>query len=267
MMERAESGQKLYTRMRLWEFPDQFVVEPTDGSSGSALAISRADGSMNLIHEVPECSILRVPKIRTIFGVVGVLKLLAGSYLIVITERECVGSYLGHPIYKVASLKILPCDHSLNNSSAEQKKVEAEFSCLLKLAERTPGLYFSYDTNLTLSVQRLNTLGDESKLLPLWRQAEPRFLWNNYLMEALIDNKLDPFLLPVIQGSFHHFQTAIGRDIIDVTLIARRCTRRNGTRMWRRGADSDGYVANFVETEQVVQMNGFMASFVQVTFL
>lgn len=264
MMERAESGQKLYTRMRLWEFPDQFVVEPTDGSSGSALAISRADGSMNLIHEVPECSILRVPKIRTIFGVVGVLKLLAGSYLIVITERECVGSYLGHPIYKVASLKILPCDHSLNNSSAEQKKVEAEFSRLLKLAERTPGLYFSYDTNLTLSVQRLNTLGDESKLLPLWRQAEPRFLWNNYLMEALIDNKLDPFLLPVIQGSFHHFQTAIGRDIIDVTLIARRCTRRNGTRMWRRGADSDGYVANFVETEQVVQMNGFMASFVQV---
>ncbi|KAH9710645.1 phosphoinositide phosphatase SAC6 [Citrus sinensis] len=250
MMERAESGQKLYTRMRLWEFPDQFVVEPTDGSSGSALAISRADGSMNLIHEVPECSILRVPKIRTIFGVVGVLKLLAGSYLIVITERECVGSYLGHPIYKVASLKILPCDHSLNNSSAEQKKVEAEFSCLLKLAERTPGLYFSYDTNLTLSVQRLNTLGDESKLLPLWRQAEPRFLWNNYLMEALIDNKLDPFLLPVIQGS-----------ILMTLLASAFCP---WTRMWRRGADSDGYVANFVETEQVVQMNGFMASFVQV---
>ncbi|KAH9662387.1 phosphoinositide phosphatase SAC6 [Citrus sinensis] len=249
-MERAESGQKLYTRMRLWEFPDQFIVEPTDGSSGSALAISRADGSMNLIHEVPECSILRVPKIRTIFGVVGVLKLLAGSYLIVITERECVGSYLGHPIYKVASLKILPCDHSLNNSSAEQKKVEAEFSRLLKLAERTPGLYFSYDTNLTLSVQRLNTLGDESKLLPLWRQAEPRFLWNNYLMEALIDNKLDPFLLPVIQGS-----------ILMTLLASAFCP---WTRMWRRGADSDGYVANFVETEQVVQMNGFMASFVQV---
>lgn len=35
--------------------------------------------------------------------------------------------------------------------------------------------------------------------------------------------------------------------------------------MWRRGADPDGYVANFVETEQIVQMNGFTASFVQVT--
>lgn len=49
-----------------------------------------------------------------------IICMLLGSYLIVITERECVGSYLGHPIYKVASLKILPCDHSLNNSPAEQ---------------------------------------------------------------------------------------------------------------------------------------------------
>lgn len=264
MMERAESGQKLYTRMRLWEFPDQYVVEPTDGSSGSPLAITRADGSMKLIDVVPECSSLRVPKIKTIFGVAGMLKLVAGSYLIVISERECVGSYLGHPIFKITSLKILPCDHSVKRSSAGQKKVENEFSALLNVAERTHGLYFSYDTNLTLSAQRLHDLGDESKLLPLWRQAEPRFLWNNYMLEVLIDNKLDPYLLPVVQGSFQNFQAAIGKEIIEVTLIARRCTRRNGTRMWRRGADSDGYVANFVESEQIVQMNGFTASFVQI---
>lgn len=34
--------------------------------------------------------------------------------------------------------------------------------------------------------------------------------------------------------------------------------------MWRRGADSDGYVANFVESEQIIQLNGYTASFVQV---
>ncbi|XVF18143.1 hypothetical protein REPUB_Repub10bG0186900 [Reevesia pubescens] len=264
MMERAESCQKLYTRMRLWEFPDEYVIEPTDGSSASSLSISRVDASIKLIDNVPECSSVRVPKIQTIFGVVGMLKLVAGSYVIVITERECVGSYLGHPIFKVASLKVLPCDHPVQSSPEEQKKVENEFSRLLKVAERTSGLYFSYDTNLTLSAQRLYDLGDESKLLPLWRQAEPRFLWNNYMLEVLIDNKLDPYLLPVVQGSFHNFQAAIGKDIVDVTLIARRCTRRNGTRMWRRGADPDGYVANFVETEQIVQMNGFTSSFVQV---
>jgi hypothetical protein len=36
--------------------------------------------------------------------------------------------------------------------------------------------------------------------------------------------------------------------------------------MWRRGADSDGYVANFVETEQIMQFNGISASFLQVIF-
>ncbi|XP_050241554.1 phosphoinositide phosphatase SAC7-like [Quercus robur] len=262
MMERADSSKKLYSRLRLWEFPDQYIVEPTDGSCGSSLVISRKDGSMSLIDELPESS--SVPKVRPIFGVVGMLKLLAGSYLIVITERECVGSYLGHPIFKVSSLKIFPCNHSLENSPAEQKKMETEFSGLLNIAEKTSGLYFSYETNLTLSAQRLNDLGDESKLLPLWRQAEPRFLWNNYMLEVLIDNKLDPYILPVVQGSFNNFQAAIGKDVIDVTLVARRCTRRNGTRMWRRGADSDGYVANFVESEQIMQFNGFTASFVQV---
>ncbi|KAF7809590.1 phosphoinositide phosphatase SAC7 [Senna tora] len=264
MMEKADSGQKLYTKMRLWEFPDQYIIEPTDGSSGSSLTVSRVDGSMKLIDGIPECNTLRVPKIWTIFGVVGMLKLLAGSYLLAITERQCVGSYLGHPIYKVSCLKVFPCDNSLNNASADHKKTEMEFSRLLNIAERTHGLFFSYETNLTLSAQRLNDLGDESKLLPLWRQAEPRFLWNNYMLEVLIDNMLDPFLLPVVQGSFHYFQAAIGKDIIDVTLIARRCTRRNGTRMWRRGADPDGYVANFVETEQIMQYNGYTASFVQV---
>ncbi|KAG5145112.1 hypothetical protein JHK84_030655 [Glycine max] len=187
MMEKEDSVQKLYTRMRLWEFPDQYVIEPTDGSSGSSLSVSRVDGSMKLIDKVPECSTLRVPKIYTIFGVVGMLKLLAGSYLLVITERESVGSYSGHPIFKISKLKVFPCDNSLKNTPPEK--------------------------------------------------AEPRFLWNNYMLEVLIDNKLEPYLLPVVQGR---------------------------TRMWRRGADPDGYVANFVETEQIMQFNGYTASFVQV---
>ena len=37
-----------------------------------------------------------------------------------------------------------------------------------------------------------------------------------------------------------------------------------GTRMWRRGADSDGFVANFVESEQIMLFSGHTASFVQV---
>ncbi|XP_039026131.1 phosphoinositide phosphatase SAC6-like isoform X2 [Hibiscus syriacus] len=264
MKGKAEPFQKLCTRMRLWEFPDEFVIQPTDGSSTSSFSISLVDASMMLIDSIPEYSSIHVPKTQLIFGVVGMLKFVTGSYLFVVTDCKCVGSYLGHPIFKFISLKVLRCSHSVKHSPAEQKKVENEFSRLLKTAERTTGLYFSYDTTLTLSAQRLYDLGDESKMLPLWRQGEPRFLWNGYMLEALIDKELDPYLLPVVQGSFHNFQATIGKEIVDVTLIARRCTRRNGTRMWRRGADPEGYVANFVESEQIVQINGFTSSFVQV---
>lgn len=127
MMERADSGQRLYTRMRLWEFPDQYVIEPTDGSSGASMAVSRVDGSLSLIgefaslvssmmvsnicsglyqsgcfmakisvshflfvEELPDCSSsVRVPKIRTIFGVLGILKLVAGKDLSHRPQKNC----------------------------------------------------------------------------------------------------------------------------------------------------------------------------------
>lgn len=40
---------------------------------------SAFSGCVALTDELPECSTLRVPKIYTIFGVVGMLKLLAGQ--------------------------------------------------------------------------------------------------------------------------------------------------------------------------------------------
>lgn len=47
-------------------------------------------------------------------------------------------------------------------------------------------------------------------------------------------------------------------------LISRRSWKRAGTRLFSRGIDSEGSVSNFVETEQIVEFNDDMASFVQV---
>jgi hypothetical protein len=51
-----------------------------------------------------------------------------------------------------------------------------------------------------------------------------------------------------------------------ITLLARRSVRRAGCRQWRRGADLGAGVANFVESEQLVELGGgaVAASFVQV---
>lgn len=58
---------------------------------------------------------------------------ISGSYLLVITGREHVGSYMGLPIFKVTSLKVFPCDHSLKNTPLEQVYVLDSCSLLLLL--------------------------------------------------------------------------------------------------------------------------------------
>uniref|UniRef100_N1R008 SAC domain-containing protein n=1 Tax=Aegilops tauschii TaxID=37682 RepID=N1R008_AEGTA len=190
----ASPSPKLHTRLRVWEFADRYVFEPVDGLADLFLSISRTNGSMNLVQELPPRGPSANPKVRIVFGVVGVLKLAVGSCCLVITDRDCVGSYMGHAVFKVTGLKFLPCTTA---SSAEQKKMESEFSDLLDAAERSIGLYFSYEANLTLTLQRLYDLGDTFKALPLWKQAERRFMWNGYLLEPLIENKVRgsmPFL-------------------------------------------------------------------------
>ncbi|KAL8512717.1 hypothetical protein ACS0TY_019007 [Phlomoides rotata] len=35
------------------------------------------------------------------------------------------------------------------------------------------------------------------------------------------------------------------------------------TRMWRQGANVEGYIDNFIETEQLLEFEGYMSSFLQ----
>lgn len=83
-------------------------------------------------------------------------------------------------------------------------------------------------------------------------------------MEELIECKLDGFIIPIVQGSFQAAQLNLKNSPATITLISRRCTRRLGTRMWRRGANLEGDTANFVETEQLLEIENFKFSLLQI---
>jgi hypothetical protein len=54
------------------------------------------------------------------------------------------------------------------------------------------------------------------------------------------------------------------RQSFNFSLISRRAKKRAGTRYHMRGADEQGNVANYVETEQILQFqNGDCTSFLQ----
>ncbi|OAY74332.1 Phosphoinositide phosphatase SAC8 [Ananas comosus] len=244
--------------LELREYPDKYVIRSLDPDAAPdrAFSIGRSDGLLQPL--LPGDAISENPcKVSTIYGVAGVIRLLAGTYVLVITSRKDVGTYHGSSIYRVNSMRFLPCNEALKHSTSQERRDEAYFTSLLSTVETTPGLYFSYERDLTVNLQRASKVAEERIYKPLWKQADPRFIWNRNLLEELIEAKLDPFIIPTIQFTLKEIP-------VKITLISRRCNRRLGTRMWRRGANLEGATANFVETEQLVEFEGFRSSFLQV---
>ncbi len=82
---------------------------------------------------------------------------------------------------------------------------------------------------------------------------------------------MEPFCLPIMQGFFEQlpnitFRVLGSEKTATFTLIARRGVARAGTRYWRRGADLQGNVANFVESEQLLTFaeHNVVSSYVQI---
>ncbi|XP_022767755.1 phosphoinositide phosphatase SAC8 isoform X5 [Durio zibethinus] len=202
---------KLYDQLELLEYQDKFVVKSLE-SPDQGFSISRREGNIETLSDASSSE--KPSKTSAIYGVAGTIRLLAGTYLLVITSRKEVGSFLGFPVYRVESMKFLACNEALRFSNSQE--------------------------------------------------ADPRFVWNKHLLEELIEYKLDEFIIPLLQGSFQMAQLELKNSPTTCTLLSRRCTRRLGTRMWRRGANLEGDTANFIETEQLLELEGFRCSLLQI---
>lgn len=253
---------KLYDQLELQEFQDKYVIKSIE-SPNQGFSIGRRDGNVEPLTGDDTCS-LNPSKVSTIYGVVGTIRLVAGTYVLVITSRKEVGTFLGFPIFKVTSMTFLSCNEALKFSSYQEKQDEAYFRTLLRTVESAPGLYYSYEADITLNLQRRYKLAEGWMTKPIWKQADPRFVWNRNLLEDLIESKLDGFIIPILQGSFQSVQLNLKSSHVTITLLSRRCTRRLGTRMWRRGANLEGDTANFIETEQLLELEGFRSSLLQI---
>ncbi|XP_077437868.1 phosphatidylinositide phosphatase SAC2 isoform X5 [Vanacampus margaritifer] len=145
----------------------------------------------------------------------------------------------------------------------------------------------TYD--LTNTVQRQGDL--ERSELPLWKQVDDRFFWNKHMIQDLVDlqtTEVDEWVIPIIQGFVQVEELVVNYNetsdeersspetppqevtCVDdihprftVALISRRSRHRAGMRYKRRGVDTDGHVANYVETEQLIHVHSHTLSFVQ----
>ncbi|XP_078589501.1 phosphatidylinositide phosphatase SAC2-like isoform X1 [Branchiostoma floridae x Branchiostoma japonicum] len=166
----------------------------------------------------------------------------------------------------------------------EKEKLERRvFEELNKMFSDSDSFYYSPTGDLTNSVQRQHSEQYDTTR-PLWKKVDSRFFWNTHMLNDLIQSEdplSDRWIVPIIQGyvQMERFQVMLGEEDIPsdegmemtsegrnftITLISRRSRHRAGTRYKRRGVDETGACANFVETEQIIQVQSHVVSFVQV---
>ncbi|KAJ2161494.1 hypothetical protein GGF46_001433 [Coemansia sp. RSA 552] len=117
----------------------------------------------------------------------------------------------------------------------------------------TSGMFFSYDYDLTRSLQAKGGIATEGEDSPLACIADPAYWFNHNIQQPLLRIPGgDAWALPLVQGSVQIGRYQIAEsDVLEVCVVSRRNCRRIGMRYERRGANASGDVANFVETEQI----------------
>ncbi|AAS53126.1 AER447Cp [Eremothecium gossypii ATCC 10895] len=233
-------GPLLYTRVG-----DSLLFKPsTTSQSEAVLSISHHDSGVTLVDP---SNFPKDGETRKIAGLIGILHLRNSRVVLTADRVEVVGNLGAHSLFKVTAHSLV-----LVNTSIRPSAEDNQYLALLRdhLAKAT--LYYSYTYDLTHSVQRNEGLGPAS-----WRTADTRFFWNYYATEPLRnlaeENALaNEFVLPLIYGYVKVVDTVLQSTPVSVGLITRRSRFRAGTRYFRRGADADGNVANFNETEQVL---------------
>lgn len=250
----------VYNDLTLYVTSENFYIEPIGGTS--LLVIDRTLETISIQRNSGE--IPAADNKRDFCGFLGTINLLAGKYLVIATQRELVGFIAGHSIWRLAKAELIPYCRSFLHLNQEQLVDNNTQVAMIQQVLNTPFIYFSYSYDLTHTLQRLHDISPEFWTQSLVERADQRFLWNVNLLKGLRREELRNYCLPLLHGFVSINQCSINGHNFAWTIISRRGVNRAGTRYFRRGVDKEGNVANFVETEQIVDYQNDRASFVQI---
>lgn len=97
--------------------------------------------------------------------------------------------------------------------------------------------------------------------------CDERFFWNRRALNAVVaaGPRARGFVTPIMNGFVEAAHCPVAESEVGLLLISRRACTRQGTRFNMRGADAEGNVANYAESEQITTLeDGRLSSFVQV---
>lgn len=207
---------------------------------------------------------------HTVAALLGVVPLGPGDWRLLVAMRAEKTPCVPYAMRRVTETRLVPLQRAEDAAAAQSSSSRAatrNYERLLGRFLAVKSLYYAGDWDVTLCVQRRAALlGDGvSHTLPLWRRADERFFWNRPLLAPLValgTAAADRWVLPAMVAFVQavalpaRSRDAPAGERYSLALVSRRSHHRAGTRLFMRGIDEDGNVANSVETEQLVVLRG-----------
>eukprot|EP00118_Oscarella_pearsei_P006648 m.30421 g.30421 ORF g.30421 m.30421 type:complete len:1392 (+) comp31341_c0_seq8:2-4177(+) len=176
-----------------------------------------------------------------------------GLYLFVVTSCDSIGKVQNSEIYRVNAVTSFP----LNEFAIEEPVTEVRRllnSGHFFFARPVSDDRSFIDITLSMQNQATKSINDN------------RFLWNKGMFGHLERFGVDcsAWTVHIVCGGFEIKTVYAGDRTAKACLFCRLSCDRAGTRFNTRGTDDKGNVANFVEMEQVLFVEDFVSSFVQL---
>lgn len=192
------------------------------------------------------------------WGLLGFIRFTESYYMLIITKRQQVAMIGGHYVYQVEGTDLVPLTTGSSSRFARDRNPEeARFLGILNNLDLSRSFYFSYSYDITRTLQ-YNIIRQREMINNGITQPDAdvndMFAWNWHLLRPAIDVLKRPFdwCLAITHGFIDQAALDIFGRSVYITIIGRRSRFFAGARFLKRGANDLGYVANDVETEQIV---------------
>lgn len=150
----------VYDDLRLLTTGEKFYILPTVEPE-NVLIIDRVTEEINIEH--PKTPLPANASETHIRGILGTVKLIGTTYLVVLSEATKVGENQKgfNVIWKVKKVDLISFAKSSTHLSSDQNRLNNEYIILFQNAVTYNEFYFSYNYDLSHSVQRLQHLSPE----------------------------------------------------------------------------------------------------------
>lgn len=214
---------------------------------------------IDILAELENSSEGGLHKKLTGYALLGFIRFTSCYYLVIVTKLRQVAVIGGHSIFHIDGTELIPISN--NYKKPDKYSNESKLMSTFQNLDLTKTFYFSYTYDITNTLQT-NLLREKLKAVNRLDISIPSgipnynemFMWNKFLLLPLFNciTTVYDWFQCIIHGFIDQVNVPILSKNIYITLIARRSHHFAGARFLKRGVNTYGYVANEVETEQIV---------------